>query len=138
MQRALLILLALLAFSPAASAEKCWMLGCEDSVGYIRIKPSSSGQPLPFSGTVLPKVGDTAFLCAYAYLRVYAIADPIGVEKKESVAGNLLGPNTKVKVLEYISRSKEPEFTDDFVVVRVLKDDSTCPSECQKCGGVVY
>ena len=138
MLRSLLISLFLIFFACDAWAEKCWMVGCGDSVGYIRIKPSSSGKPLPFASQALPTVGQTATLCEHAYLRSYAIAKPMETEQQREVAGNLLGPNTKVKVLEYVSRSKDPLYAGDFAVVRVLEDDNTCPSECSKCGGVVY
>jgi hypothetical protein len=87
---------------------------------------------------VRPKVGDTAVLCEHAFLRVYAIARPIEKEERGEVAGNLLGPNTKVKVLEYVSRKEDPLYAGEFAVVRVLEDDNTCPSECSKCGGVIY
>jgi hypothetical protein len=114
------------------------MVGCEDSVGYIRVKPSSSGQSLPFTGSQLPEVGQVAALCEHAWLRVYAIAKPLGTEEHGSVAGNLLGPSTKVKVLEYISRSKDPAYAGEFAVVRVVSDNDTCPTDCSKCGGIVY
>jgi hypothetical protein len=137
-RRRLLTLFVLVAISPTAYAEKCWMVGCEDSIGYIRVKPSESGLPLPFKGSQLPKVGDVTALCQYAWLRVFAIAKPLWTDEHDSVAGNLLGPNTKVKVLEYISRSKDPANAGEFAVVRVLSDDRTCPSECSKCSGHVY
>jgi len=94
------------------------MLGCKDAVGYIPTRTSSDA-PIHniFSGGKLPKVGSTASVSEYVYLRVDPIDEPKGPY--------VLGPGAVVKVLEYLKTT-----TGNFAVVRVISDKNTRREEC--------
>ena len=95
-----------------ALAEYCWMLGCQDEIGYLPVRPA-------IFGNSQVKEGTTATVANYAYLRQQAIEKPQGTMK--------LGPGTVVKVLEVL-RTKEGT---SFAVVRILEDKNTRREECK-------
>jgi hypothetical protein len=130
------VILAVILFVPVlAWAEKCWMVGYENDLGYIRIEPSHNKPAMPFTSPDMPKIGSLATLCESAYLRQYLIAGPLGKEDQKTIAGNLLGSSTKVKVLEFLKDREGRQ----FVAVRVVDSgDNACPKECPRCGGIVY
>lgn len=98
-------------------AEFCWMTGCEGALGYIplQIDDAKSGITV-FRGTQKPRIGDTATLNEYVYLR----SQPLDVAQGPFV----LSPGTVVKVLEYVTRKGE------FAVVRVQSNANDRRQEC--------
>lgn len=112
----------LLIISRGALAEYCWMVGCQNDIGYIRIYPSPTGQPFPFVGKKLPEVGETTNLCTTAILRRFSMTERFSGEDTDRVSGNMLGSNSTVKILEYVSGS-----SNDFALIKVINDDNSCP-----------
>jgi hypothetical protein len=130
-----LVCLLFVSITPvSAHAEYCWMIGCDDALGYVRIEPDAAGRPMPFAGRAQPAVGSESVLRANAYLRVYVIAGPLGKEDERRIATNgLLGSGTGIKVLEYVNRDGKT-----FAAVRVLSSENACPSRCGGCPGDWY
>ena len=49
-----LTLCLLLVFATPGHAENCWMVGCANALGYIRVERNDAGRLLPFAGDDLP------------------------------------------------------------------------------------
>lgn len=126
-----LILAIVYVFPLSVGAEDCWMVGCPNNLGYVRIQQDNAGKYLPFNSQVLPAMGSEQILCAFAYLRSYATAGPLG---KENRPGSPIGAGTRVKVLDHIRTDNGI----DLLAVRVLEDDSKCPTSCGQCAGQTY
>jgi hypothetical protein len=127
-----LTLCLLLVFATPGHAEYCWMVGCANALGYIRVERNDAGRLLPFAGDDLPPVGREAKLCSLVYLRVYAMAGPPGKEEERRIAtAGLLGLGTTVKILDYVQGHQGRK----FAAVRVLHDVDKCPSACGTCVG---
>ncbi len=126
-----LTLLVVWALPLSVSAEACWMVGCPNALGYVRVHKSDAGDYLPFNSKTFPAVGSKTTLCAFAMLRFYAIADLLGREDQTKVAGNQIGPGTQVKILDRVTTDNGI----DLVAVRILEDSDKCPPSCGKCSG---
>ena len=118
----------------SVSAEYCWMAGCQNLLGYVRMEINPAGQYMPFCDSAPPSVGSEAVLCAPAYLRVYALAAPLGKEDEKAIAEQgRMGSGSKVKVLDIIQLDGTK-----FVAVRVISDEYKCPYGNDRCSGTWY
>lgn len=135
MPRPLALIAALVGglFAMPALAEKCWLLGCSDNLGYVRTQPHKLGQARPFAGDTLPAADKIAVLCEMTHLRSQLIAQPLGDEDPSRVLAQPLGRGTTVKVLEYVERRGVK-----FAAVRVVEDALSCPDVCGTCGAAAW
>jgi hypothetical protein len=128
-RRVVLFSVSLLLLLPSVShAEFCWMTGCRNAVGYVPVAVTKDGKNVAmFSTKEKVKVGSTATMAEYVYLRPDPIDDPQGPF--------LLSPGTTVKILDYVKTSQL------FAVVRVLKERNTRQEECPskiRCEATIY
>jgi hypothetical protein len=89
------------------------MVGCDNEIGFL---PANKEV---FEDGKLPSPGSIASLGNYVYLRLQAVSALQGPW--------VLGPGTRVKVLEYVKSKHE---NTEFAVVRVVESKNTRQEEC--------
>jgi hypothetical protein len=119
--RAAVVALALVAASTDASAEYCWMVGCDGARGWLKIAREQAdvgeGIKTLFGVAQPPKEGEEMSIMRFAFLRGHRSPDLDREERGDYLGAHLLCAGSRVRILGYDQGNVR------FVQIEVVNSD---------------